>query len=183
MSVTKTIVSISVDWSASRAIILPEFNLLEDLGVLRDNGDGSKELDVWYKSEIMKDRMVSSVVEFFSHPAQANGDFVRKQAVAYSTRYKNNMMLMDNTSYIKPTVTNNVVTGFEISKSADGETKHLIDDTTKEILDNTDPENPVSYTPKRYEQKIDTVNWKPMYTFFKTMTNIVSLMGQDMMSR
>lgn len=40
------------------------------------------------------------------------------------------------------------------------------DDLTKEILDTTDPQNPVSFTPKKYQQKLKA-GFMGTYDFFK----------------
>jgi hypothetical protein len=172
---TTTEVSVSIDWIQGVATILGEFDLLADQGIHIVNEDGSEELDVWYKSEITKDKMLSSVVEF----AKFQGVWIRKPQGAMSNRYPNGqVMIMTDELYVQLTIEGGQIVGFEQSNG----TEHLEDDLTKEILDNSDPENPVSYNPKRYEQKVK-VGWLPMYSTFKSFTNIVTLMTKNMQSR
>ena len=170
---TKTEVSVSVDWIQGIATILPEFNLLEDQGVHRINDDGSEELDVWYESKIYKDKMRSGVVEF----AKFQGAWIRKLQGAISNRYPNGQeMIMTDELYVKLTVVNGQVTDFVQSNG----TEHLIDDLTKEILDSEGN----SYSPKQYEKKVDVAGgWMPMFSVFKSITNICSLMTKNMKSR
>lgn len=170
---TVTEVSVSVDWTQGVATILPDFNLLADQGVHIVNEDGSEELDVWHKSEIFKDKMLSSVTEF----ALFQGVWMRKPQGAFSNRYPNGqVMIMTDELYVKLTVANGQITGFEQSNG----TEHLIDDLTKEIVD---PEGN-SYEPKQYEKKVDeAAGWKPMYSVFKIFTNICSLMTKNMKDR
>lgn len=174
---TVTEVSVSVDWTQGVATILPEFNLLADQGVHIVNEDGSEELDVWHKSEIFKDKMNSNVMEF----AKFQGVWIRKPQGALSNRYPNGqVMIMTDELYVKLTVANGKITGFQQSNG----TEHLVDDLTKEILDRTDSNNPVSYDPKKYEKKVDTANgWLPMFSTFKSFTNICSLMTLNMKTR
>lgn len=172
---TTTEVSVNVDWTQGTATILPEFNLLADQGVHIVNEDGSEELDVWHKSEIFKDKMNSSVAEF----AKFQGVWIRKPQGAISNRYPNGqVMIMTDELYVQLTIEGGQIVGFEQSDGIE----HLEDDLTKEILDRTDSNNPISYTPKRYEQKVKA-GWLPMYSTFKSFTNIVTLMTKNMKAR
>ena len=183
--------SARIDWTTHTGEVLPQFELLSDYGVLITNSDGSQELDVWYESTITKDCMISSVKEFMKSKA-TNGKFVPKVA-EFSNRYKGLKMVMDDTTFIKPTIENCIVVSMEVSKSAYDETYHLEDDFTQEILDLSNPENPTSYEPRKYKQKVigsSEVNgkiqytvWFPMFSFFKQSTNIMGLMGVDMLGR
>jgi hypothetical protein len=174
---TTTEVSVSIDWANGVATILPEFDILEDQGVHIINEDGSEELDIWYESNIFKKSMKSKVAEF----AKFQGTWIRKPNGKLSNRYPNGQeMIMTDELYVKLTISNGQITGFQQSNG----TEHLIDDLTKEIKDLTDPQNPVSFNPKRYEKKVDVAGgWKPMFSTFKMFTNIVSLMTKNMKAR
>lgn len=168
-------VSVSIDWTQGVATILGEFDLIADQGIHIVNEDGSEELDVWYKSEITKDKMLSSVVEF----AKFQGVWIRKPQGAISNRYPNGqVMIMTDELYVQLTIEGGQIVGFEQTNG----TEHLEDDLTKEIFDTTDSQNPLSYNPKRYEQKVKA-GWLPMYSTFKSFTNIVTLMAKNMQSR
>jgi hypothetical protein len=169
---TTTEVSVSIDWTQGIATILGEFDLLADQGIHIVNEDGSEELDVWYKSEITKDNMLSSVVEF----AKFQGVWIRKPQGSLSSRYPNGqVMVMTEDVYVSLTVENGQITGFEQSNGVE----HLEE---VEILDYTDTENPISFEPKVFETRIKA-GWNPMYSTFKSFTNIVALMTKNMKGR
>lgn len=152
--ITKEIKSIKIDWSSDTIEILEEFNPLEDLGILRINEDGTKELDIYYKSTIYKDKMISDVIEFVK-PSD-NFGWIRKSGSALSGRYINNVMTLDDSTYCHVTRDeNNVVISF--TESVDNE--HLNEDgSVKE-------------------------GWEKTFTFFKANTNIIGLMANTMMNR
>lgn len=175
--ISKQVVSVKIDWSNDHVEILESFNLLEDVGVLRTNSDGTKELDVWYQSDIFKDKMRSKVMEFIK-PSESF-PFIRK-GNNVSNRYNNLEMTMTDNIHVKVEMSNGVITSYILAKN----NEEFIDDLTKEIMDLTDPQNPVSFNPQRYEKKVDTDSgWRPMFTLFKQFTNIVTLVAGDMMSR
>ena len=169
---TTTEVSVSIDWTQGVATILPEFDLLADQGIHIVNEDGSEELDVWYKSEITKDKMLSSVVEF----AKFQGVWIRKPQGAMSNRYPNGqVMIMTDELYVQLTIEGGQITGFEQSDGVE----HFEE---VEVLDYTDAENPISFEPKQFETRIKA-GWMPMYSTFKQFTNIVALMTKNMKGR
>jgi hypothetical protein len=175
-------VSVKVDWAKGTAEIIPH-NLTEDDGMLvittEEDGTVIKELDVFYSREIQKDRMSTNVAEFeYSNSAKI---FVRKPNGILSNRYKGEArMTMTDELYIKPIFENGEIVGFNTS---DGK-EHLTDDLNKEIFDLTDPENPVSFEPKKYEQKVNYADgWLPMFSTFKAQTKIVALTYADAKER
>jgi hypothetical protein len=174
-------VSVKVDWSKGTAEVVP-FNLTEDDGMLittTEEGMIIKELDVFYMREISKDRMVTQVAEFEYSPSAKT--FIRKPQGALSNRYRGeSRMVMTDEIYFKPIITNGEITGYNTS---DG-TEHLIDDLTKEILDLTDLNNPISYNPKQYEKKVDYASgWLPMFSTFKAQTKLIQLTYSDAKER
>ncbi len=182
MNITKESVSVKVDWGRGTAEVVPT-NLLEDDGMLitttEDDGTIIKELDVYYSREISKDKMHTNVAEFeYSNSAKI---FIRKPNGVLSNRYKGeSRMTMTDEIFFKPVIANGEIVGYDTS---DG-TEHLIDDLTKEILDLTDPNNPVSYNPKQYEKRVDYASgWLPMFSTFKAQTKIVALTYADASQR
>lgn len=169
---TVTEVSVRIDLEQGTATILDSFDLLEDNGIHIINEDGSEELDVWIESKINKDKMLSSVIEF----AKFQGTWIRKPQGALSSRYPNGqVMVMTDNVYVSLTVENGQITGFEQSDGVE----HLEE---IEVLDYTDEDNPISFEPKKFETRIKA-GWMPMYSTFKTFTNIVALMTKNMKGR
>jgi hypothetical protein len=167
-----TEVSVRIDLEQGTATILDSFELLEDNGIHIINEDGSEELDVWIESKITKDKMLSSVIEF----AKFQDVWIRKPQGALSSRYPNGqVMVMTDDVYVSLTVENGQITGFEQSNGVE----HLEE---VEILDYTDAENPISFEPKVFETRIKA-GWMPMYSTFKSFTNIVALMTKNMKGR
>jgi hypothetical protein len=175
-------VSVKVDWAKGIAEIVPN-NLTEDDGMLvittEEDGTIIKELDVYYMREISKDRMYTNVAEF--EYSNSSKTFIRKPQGALSNRYgaEGRMTMTDNV-YFRPNIVDGEIIGFETS---DGK-EHLIDDLTKEILDYTDRESPVPYSPKQYEKKVDYASgWLPMFSTFKAQTKLIQLTYSDAKER
>lgn len=168
---TVTEVSVRIDLEQGTATILDSFELLEDNGIHIINEDGSEELDVWVESKITKDKMESMVIEF----AKFQDFWIRKPKGALSKRYVDQVMVMTDKVYVKLTIENGQVTGFEQSDGVE----HLEE---VEVLDYTDPENPISFDPQVFETRIKA-GWMQMYSTFKVFTNIVALMTKNMKGR
>lgn len=169
MSITKTMVSVQIDWNNNSATTVP-FNINLPVGCHRINDDGSEELDVWYQSNVFEDKMRSNVLEFIKNPK--TGQFVRVFGNQVSNRYNGLEMVLSDAVYIVPT------TG-QLLKTQD---QIWIDDLTKEKFD----ENGQSYSPKQYEKKLnDTfgVTIQPAFTFFQNMVHFKQSMYTDMASR
>lgn len=152
--ITKELVSVKIDWTNDTLEILEEFDPLEDVGVLRTNEDGTKEIDVWISSNIFKNKMRSNVVEFIK-PSD-NFDWIRKSTASLSDRYKSSEMVLDNSTYCQvERDENGIIIGF--AESVDEE--HL--DSEGNVIE----------------------GYYQTFSLFKQYTNIINLMYSTMSKR
>jgi len=166
-------VNVAIDWSTGIATILEGYSPLKKLGchfIEKDENDNiiSEDLDVHIESIIRDEDMITAVVEF----TKVRGQFIRVPQGALSNRYNNQQMKLDDDVFL------NVATG-ELIKE-----KELAfeDDLDNEILDITDPENPISFHPKRYEQKLKEDVY-PAFSTFEAQTQFKDKLYIDMASR
>lgn len=154
MAITKSLVSLEIDYSIDSLTILEDFNPLKDIGVLiKDEETGISECDVWYKSTIFSDKMVSEVQEWVKIP---NMPWMKKPTNAVSNRYKGLQMVLDNSTYSSiQKDENGIIIGF--TESVDEE--HL--DSEGNVIE----------------------GYYQTFSLFKQYTNIINLMYSTMSKR
>lgn len=152
--ITKTMVSVQIDYSNDTLTILEEFDALKDMALHTiDDETNVEQLDIWYKSTIYSDKMISDVQEWVKVPGMP---WMKKPSNAVSERYKGLQMTLDNSTYCQvERDENGIITGFD--ESVDNE--HLNEDgTIKE-------------------------GWFQTFSLFKQYTNIINLMYSTMSKR
>jgi hypothetical protein len=168
MATVKNKVSVEIDWTNNTANIVT-YDPLKSVGCHRINDDGTEELDVWVMSEVFENRMKSKVVEFIKTP---RGGWTRVTGNQVSNRYNGLEMVLSDSVYLN--TTNGLL--------AKNESDIYEDDLTKEILDTTNSELPVSFEPKKYEKKVKA-NLVPAFSFFQQSVKFKDSMFADMTTR